>query len=166
MPLILISTPDTRLIDLSPFKIDVNTPAMTITNPCPIANRNNISPASARFALKEAKPIIPANIGVEHGVEANAKTMPIIIGYKTKSLLLFCGICLMNTGIWISNIPKRLSPIRKIIPLTISPKTAEYLFIRIFPPIAQIKPSVVNTNAIPSIKNVICISVFILFLLL
>ena len=83
----------------SPFRIDVNTPAKTITKPCPSANKNSINPASGMFALSEANPIIPANIGVEHGVDASANTAPIIIGYKIKSLLLFWGICFIKTGI-------------------------------------------------------------------
>ena len=67
------------------FKTDVKTPAKTITTPCPIANRNNIVPASVKFPLSDAKLIIPASIGVEQGVDASANIAPISIGYKTSA---------------------------------------------------------------------------------
>jgi len=66
-----------------PFKLDVKTPAITRINPCPSENKNSIKTANKIFEDIDAKAIIPAKIGVEHGVPASAKTAPIRIGYKT-----------------------------------------------------------------------------------
>ena len=63
---------------------DVNTPARTTITPCPKEKNRSISPARAIFLLNAAKLIIPANIGVEQGLTANAKSIPTKKGYKNK----------------------------------------------------------------------------------
>ena len=65
---------------LSPFKNEVKTPARTIIKPCPIENKNNIKEASTILFVKVAKLIIPAKIGVEQGLDANANNIPTIRG--------------------------------------------------------------------------------------
>ena len=58
------------------FNFETIIPAKINIMPCPIEKRNNISNACGMLAESDAKAIIPASIGVEHGEPANAKTIP------------------------------------------------------------------------------------------
>lgn len=95
---------------LNPLRLDVKTPAITKIRPCPKENINNINTADHIFVDIDAKAIIPANIGVEQGVPANANTAPIKIGYKIMFLPVLCGISLINTGILKSRSPTTFNP--------------------------------------------------------
>ena len=59
---------------------DVNIPAIISISPCPSANKNSIITAAGRFFPIAAKTIMPAKIGVEHGVPARANAIPNNIG--------------------------------------------------------------------------------------
>ena len=61
---------------LIPLRKDVKIPAKTIITPCPNEKQRSIKPAKRRFFDNVAKLIIPANIGVEHGLEAKANKIP------------------------------------------------------------------------------------------
>ena len=56
-------------------------PARINITPWPRANKNSINMACGKLAESDANAIIPANIGVEHGVPASANTQPKISGY-------------------------------------------------------------------------------------
>ena len=62
------------------FTPEVNNPAIISIIPCPKANKNNINIAANKFLLIVANAIMPAKIGVEHGVPAKAKIIPNNIG--------------------------------------------------------------------------------------
>ena len=61
----------------NPFKNEAKIPAKTITTPCPKEKTRSIKEAVKMFLLKVAKLIIPANIGVEQGLDAKANKTPI-----------------------------------------------------------------------------------------
>ena len=61
---------------------DVNKPARTIIKLCPKEKENSIKAPISTFLLKVVAAIIPASIGVEQGVAARAKTIPIMNAYK------------------------------------------------------------------------------------
>ena len=98
MPLIFNNISDIFTKVFVFFKDDVKTPATTRIKPCPKANRNNINIARRMFSETDAKAIIPAKIGVEQGVPASAKTIPIINGYKKANFPVFLGKAFMKTG--------------------------------------------------------------------
>ena len=79
-PLIFVNISENFANEDRFFSTDVNNPATRIIIPCPIENKNSINAAYMIFVLKDAAAIMPARIGVEHGVVANAKTMPRTIG--------------------------------------------------------------------------------------
>ena len=80
MPLAFVRISVKRAKDLRFLRKEVKIPAKTMIVPCPSENRNNINAEYAIFADKEAVAMIPARIGVEHGVVARAKTAPSNIG--------------------------------------------------------------------------------------
>lgn len=145
---------------LSPFKLEVKTPAITRIRPCPSENMNSINTADKIFVDMEAKAIIPANIGVEQGVPASAKTAPIKIGYKTTFFPELCGICLMITGRLKSSTPSILSPITINSDASNKIKYIGANEIKTFPVTAQITPIVAKTSDDPKTKNNICKNVF------
>ena len=61
---------------------DVNKPARTMIKLCPKEKENSIKAPISTFLLNVVAAIIPAKIGVEQGVAASAKTIPIINAYK------------------------------------------------------------------------------------
>ena len=65
-------------LDITPscLTAEVNKPTSINIKPCPKANKNNINIARAILLETDAILIIPANIGVEQGVVANANTKP------------------------------------------------------------------------------------------
>ena len=63
-----------------PFKNEVKMPANTTITPWPSEKHKSIKPAKIKFLLKAAKLMIPAKIGVEQGLDANAKSIPTIKG--------------------------------------------------------------------------------------
>ena len=76
IPLIFVSMSVYFAKDDKFFMTEVNNPATKIIMPCPKENKNNIIAEYTIFAVIEAVAIIPAKIGVEHGVVAKAKTNP------------------------------------------------------------------------------------------
>ena len=82
---------------------DVKSPAIIRIKPWPSANKNSIKTAAQRFFPIAANAIIPAKIGVEHGVPARAKAIPRSTGYKNNELVEFEGIAFMITGMSNSN---------------------------------------------------------------
>ena len=138
------------------FKLEVKIPAIINIKPCPSANINNISIARAIFLPIAANAIIPAKIGVEHGVPARANVIPSNTGYKNMEFVLFVGIALMIVGVSKSRNPNNFRPITsKSEPI----KTVKY------PPIAEAKtlpvraqaiPIIVKTIAVPNIKQHNC----------
>ena len=158
-PLILIIVSvqlESCFMFLSP---DVNMPAIISITPCPIANKKSITIAAKRFFPIAAKTIMPANIGVEHGVPASAYAIPSSNGYKTSELVLFCGIDFIITGISKSKIPMILSPITikrdAIIRVKYPPKTDA----KTLPVMAQSTPITVKTTEVPRIKQLSCTKV-------
>ena len=97
-----------------PFKNDANTPERIIINPWPKEKRNNIKTALKMFFDNVAKPIIPAKIGVEQGLEAKANKEPIKNGYKNKLLEFPFGNFLTIGEKLKSKIPIKFKPIIKI----------------------------------------------------
>ena len=69
--------------------VDVNSPARIKMSPCPTAKRNSIITEAIRFLPIAANTIIPAKIGVEHGVPARANAIPRRIGYTISEFVLF-----------------------------------------------------------------------------
>lgn len=101
----------------------------------------------------DANAIIPAKIGVEHGVPAIAKIAPIKSGYKTIFWPLDVGICFTNTGILKSKIPRIFSPIIISNDAIINRKYAGAKDTKTFPVTAQIIPIVAKTSDIPTTKK-------------
>ena len=128
-------------------------PAIIKINPCPKANKNSINIAAKRFLPIAANAIIPANIGVEQGVPASAKTIPKSIGYKNSEFVEFTGIALIITGISKSNKPVILSPITIKSDAIISVKYPPSAEANTLPVTAQIIPIIENTIAVPHIKK-------------
>ena len=128
-------------------------PATIKIKPCPTAKRKSIITAAKRFLPIAAKTIIPASIGVEHGVPASANATPSRNGYTKSELVLFWGMDFIITGISKSNIPSILSPITNkseaIIRVKYPPKTEA----KTLPVTAHIIPITVNTTAVPKIKQ-------------
>lgn len=96
------------------FKNEAESPTSTMITPCPNAKRNNINAAYGIFLESTAKLIMPAKIGVEHGVVASAKSAPIKSGYKNRLLPFDFGIFFTITGIGSSSTPSKFKPITKI----------------------------------------------------
>ena len=90
---------------------DVNKPATMSIKPCPSANRNSMTIAAQRFFPIAANAIIPAKIGVEHGVPARAKVIPNIVGYINREFVVFVGIAFIITGMSKSSISAIFNPI-------------------------------------------------------
>lgn len=147
-------------MDFMFFKTEVNNPASIMIIPCPIENRNNIIIAKQRLLPIVANAIIPAKIGVEHGVPPRAKVIPKSTGYKNIELFLFCGIAFIIVGISKSKSPKSFNPrirrIEDIISVKYPPKTDA----KTLPVIAQIIPIMENTIEVPRIKQHSCIKIF------
>ena len=95
------------------FIPEVNNPANTRIKPCPKANRNSINIANERFLPIAANAIIPAKIGVEHGVPASAKVIPKSMGYKKIEFVVFVGIDFIIVGVSKSNIPRSFNPMTR-----------------------------------------------------
>ena len=145
------------------FKTDVNTPATSIITPCPSENKNNINAAQAMFVVIVAVAMIPARIGVEQGVVANANTAPKIIGQKNAFVLLLCGNFLTKIGKLISISPTKFNPKIKINDDKNSIKYERSPAPNTCPVRAAIIPIVVKHIAKPKIKDVICRIVFEVF---
>lgn len=124
--------------------------------PCPSANKNNIIIASDKFLPIAAKAIIPASIGVEQGVPARAKVIPNKIGYKNIEFVEFVGIDLIIVGVSKSNISKSFNPITNNNDAINNVKYAPKAVANTLPVNAQIIPIIVNTIAVPSIKQHSC----------
>ena len=99
---------------------------------------------------------MPARIGVEQGVPASAKVIPNNIGYKNIEFVEFVGIDLIIVGVSISKMSRSLSPITR---------SKDAIIIVKYPPIADSKtihvkaqktPIIVNTIAVPKIKQHNC----------
>lgn len=105
------------------------------------------------LAESDANAIIPAKIGVEHGLPANAKIPPSKIGYKNVFVPSFLGISFMTTGSSKSSTPSNFNPITRIIPAKIIPKYPPANETKTFPVIAQIMPIAENTIAVPNTKK-------------
>ena len=99
-----------------------------------------------------ANTIIPASIGVEQGVPANANAIPNNTGYTNNELVLFCGMDLIIMGISKSRIPVILKPITSKSDAIISVKYPPKTEAKTLPVIAQIIPIIVNTTAVPKMK--------------
>ena len=93
------------------FNPEVNKPASINITPCPNAKRKSIKIAKVKFFPIAAKAIIPARIGVEHGVPARAKVIPRSIGYKNRELVEFVGMDFIIVGVSNSRIFNSFSPI-------------------------------------------------------
>ena len=61
---------------LIPLRNVVKIPDKIIIIPCPNEKERSINPANSIFFVKVAKLMIPANIGVEQGLEAKANKIP------------------------------------------------------------------------------------------
>lgn len=108
----------------------------------------------------EAKLIIPANIGVEHGVPPSAKTAPNNIGYKYFELLGFDGILFIIVGRLISSIPIKFKPIAKITDAIMIIKYPPASDMNTCPVKAQITPIILNTIDEPIMNDSSCKKVF------
>ena len=144
-----------------PFTVDVNTAEIIRIIPCPKENKNNIKIAYKILSEIDAKAIIPANIGVEHGVPASAKTIPKSIGYIIKPLSFDVGICLINTGKLKSKTPITFNHIMINKEAIINKKYVGATDTNARPVKAHIIPITENTIDVPKTKNNICISVFV-----
>lgn len=138
------------------FKLDVNKPARINITPWPSANRNNIKIASDKFLPIAAKAIIPARIGVEHGVPAKAKVIPNKIGYKNIELVEFVGMAFIIVGVSKSRISKSFNPMTNKSDAMISVKYPPIAEAKTLPVRAQTTPITVNTIAVPKIKQQSC----------
>lgn len=138
------------------FKLDVNNPATINITPWPIANKNNIIIASNRFLPIAAKAIMPANIGVEQGVPTSANVIPSNIGYKNIELVELFGMFLIITGNSKSRMFKSFNPIINSMDAIISVKYPPRADAKTFPVKAQAIPIIVNTIAVPKIKQHSC----------
>ena len=87
-----------------------NKPAKTTITPCPREKNKSIKPARNILFDKVAKPIIPANIGVEQGLEAKANNEPTKNGYKNRLVELPFGIFLTIGAILSSTKPNEFKP--------------------------------------------------------
>lgn len=105
---------------------------------------------------KEANAIIPAKIGVEHGVPASAKTAPIKIGYKTMFLPELCGISFISTGKLKSSNPMMFKPITISKDANNKIKYVGAKETKTLPVTAQRTPIVAKTREDPKTKNTIC----------
>ena len=138
------------------LRLDVNKPAKISITPCPRAKRNNINIASEIFFPIAAKAIIPAKIGVEQGVPAKAKVIPSNIGYKNIELVEFVGIAFTIVGVSKSIISNSFSPITSKIEAMNNVKYPPIAEANTLPVRAQTIPIVVNTIAVPNIKQQSC----------
>ena len=138
------------------FKLEVNNPARIKIMPCPSANKNNIITAKYIFLPIAANAIIPAKIGVEHGVPANAKVIPNKIGYKNIEFVVFVGIDFIIVGVSKSNISRIFNPIISNKDAINNVKYAPNAVAKTFPVTAQAIPIKVNTIAVPNIKQHNC----------
>lgn len=138
------------------FKLDVNKPAKIKITPCPSANINSINIANEMFLPIAAKAIMPANIGVEQGVPARAKVIPNNIGYKNIEFVVLVGIALIMVGVSKSKISNSFNPITKSNDAIISVKYPPIAEANTLPVSAQAMPIVVNTIAVPNIKQHSC----------
>lgn len=132
---------------------DVNSPARMRIIPWPRANMNNSNTANVRFFPIAAKAMIPARIGVEHGVPARAKVMPRRVGYIINDELLLDGIDFTITGISKSSISKSFNPITSNNEAIMRVKYPPRAEAKTLPVIAQIIPITLNTMAVPNIKK-------------
>ena len=114
MPEIFIKTSLIEAKFRIPFKNEVKIPERMTTIPCPIEKQKSINPANIRFLLRAAKLIMPANIGVEQGLAANANNAPIINGYINKLVELPFGNFFTIGEIFSSINPNRFKPKTKI----------------------------------------------------
>ena len=138
------------------LRIEVNNPARIIIRPWPTANANNINIASPIFFPMAAKAIIPAKIGVEHGVPPSAKVIPSSTGYINIELLLFCGMALIIVGSSKSNRPNNFNPIINKIEAIMRVKYPPNADAKTVPVRAQRIPIIENTIAVPRIKQQSC----------
>ena len=99
---------------------------------------------------------MPAKIGVEQGVPASAKSIPINNGYKKTEFVLLEGIDLINVGIPKSKTSKSLSPITIKSEATSEVKYAPNADAKTLPVMAHTTPMTVNTIAVPKIKEESC----------
>lgn len=153
MPLIFNNNSEKLANFLRFLMPEVNKPAIINITPWPIAKRNNIIIAAKRFFPIAAKVIMPANIGVEHGVPARANATPNKIGYTNSELVLFVGIALIITGISKSNKFVNFNPITKSNEAITRVKYAPKAEAKTLPVTAQIIPIIVKTIAVPKIKK-------------
>lgn len=133
--------------------LEVNNPAIIRIKPCPNANKNSIKTAAIRFLPIAANAIIPARIGVEHGVPASAKTIPNNTGYKNSEFVEFTGMVLIIIGKSKSKIPVIFKPITINNDAIISVKYPPKADAKTLPVTAQIIPITENTIAVPNIKK-------------
>lgn len=138
------------------LRLEVNKPAKMRIIPCPNANKNNIKIAKEIFLPIAAKAIIPAKIGVEHGVPARANVTPKSTGYKKMEFVEFAGMALIIVGVSKSKIPISFKPITIKSEATISVKYAPIAEAKTLPVMAHAMPIIEKTIAVPKIKQQSC----------
>ena len=141
------------------FKLEVNSPAKIRITPWPKAKRNNITIAKYKFLPIAANAIIPAKIGVEQGVPAKAKVIPNNRGYKNTEFVEFVGIDFIIVGVSKSRISSSFRPKTKSKDAINKVKYAPKAEAKTLPVTAQKTPIIVNTIAVPKIKQHNCKSV-------
>ena len=141
------------------FNVEVNNPAIIRITPCPMANKNNIIIAKEIFLPIAANVIMPAKIGVEQGVPASANVIPSNIGYKNMEFVVFVGIDFIIVGVSKSKISSNFNPITNNNDAINSVKYPPNFEANTLPVIAHNTPMVVNTIAVPKIKQLSCIKV-------
>ena len=135
------------------FNPVVKSPAITRIIPCPNENKNSINIASNKLLPIAVNAIMPAKIGVEQGVPARAKSIPIKIGYKNNELLLFIGKVFTKVGNSKSKTPNSFNPITISKDAMINVKYIPNIGAKTLPVKAHITPIIVNTIAVPRIKE-------------
>lgn len=130
---------------------------------CPSANENSSKTEKIMLEDIAAVAITVESIGVEHGLETNAKKVPVKKGITNKLPELFLGMFFIGAGIGIVMTSKRLKPIIKSMEANIKITAGEAKFVNIFPVTAQITPIMLKTIESPKENESICINNFLPF---
>ena len=143
------------------FNTDVKSPASIIITHCPIAKLNNNRIEKIILVETVAIVIMLARLGVEQGLDANAKIVPTKNGIANTLPFLFCGIFFTKFGVGNSIISSKLNPRIKSIDAINKTTIGEAKLEKTLPVKAQNTPIILSIEDKPIEKEISCNSNFL-----